>query len=95
EVLHRQLFTDYIDDVSTNYVDPIIFNSLPATDIAKAKRLYYRGDELPQARQTPGVNEQRGDVTDNDAFFATILRFGWRLNTVDNATRQLRCPVFY
>ncbi len=25
EVLHRKTFTDYIDDVSTNYVDPDIF----------------------------------------------------------------------
>jgi len=98
EVLHRQLFTDYVDDVSTTYPDPIIFNALPAGDVAKAKRLYYRGDELPQARQTPGINEQRGDVTDNDAFFATILRFGWRLNGNDENSRirkQMRCPVFY
>ena len=95
EVLHRKLFTDYVDDVSTVYPDPIIFNSLPAADGAKAKQLFFRGDELPGARSTPRVNEQRGDPTDNDAFFSTILRFGWRLNTYDNARRQMRCPVFY
>ncbi len=46
----------------------------------------------------PYVNEQRGDPTDNDAFFSTILRFGWRLNGNDPnsmARRQMRCPVFY
>jgi hypothetical protein len=95
EVMHRKLFTDYIDDVSTTYPDPIIFNSLPAADGAKARQLFYRGDELPMSRQTPGINEQRGDPKDNDAFFSTILRFGWRLNTYDNARRQMRCPVFY
>ena len=95
EVLHRKLFTDYIDDVSTTYPDPIVFNSLPAADRAKARQLFYRGDELPAARAMPGINEQRGDPTDNDAFFSTILRFGWRLNTYDNARRQMRCPVFY
>lgn len=94
EVLHRQLFTDYVDDVSTTYPDPIVFNNLPAGDVAKARRLYYRGNEL-NAGTRPFVNEQRGDPTDNDAFFSTILRFGWRLNTLDNARRQMRCPVFY
>lgn len=95
EVLHRKLFTDYIDDVSTTYPDPIVFNSLPAADQAKARQLFYRGDEIPSARPTPGINEQRGDPKDKDAFFSTILRFGWRLNTYDNARRQMRCPVFY
>ncbi|HKZ66043.1 MAG TPA: hypothetical protein VJ111_06800 [Chitinophagaceae bacterium] len=97
ELLHRQLFTDYIDDVSTTYPDPIIFNALPAADGAKARQLFYRGDELPAARSTPRVNEQRGDPTDNDAFFSTILRFGWRLGNDpnSNARKQMRCPVFY
>ncbi|MGZ8552966.1 MAG: outer membrane beta-barrel protein [Chitinophagaceae bacterium] len=95
EVMHRKLFTDYIDDVSTTYPDPIIFNSLPAADGAKARQLFYRGDELPSSRQMPGINEQRGDPKDDDAFFSTILRFGWRLNTYDNARRQMRCPVFF
>jgi len=97
ELLHRQLFTDYVDDVSTTYPDPIIFNALPAADAAKARQLYYRGDELPAARLTPRVNEQRGDPTDNDAFFSTILRFGWRIgnNPNSNARKQMRCPVFF
>ncbi len=99
ELLHRKLFTDYVDDVSTTYPDPIIFNSLPAANIAKARQLFYRGDELPQSRQRPGINEQRGDPKDNDAFFSTILRFGWRLNGSNDpnsrARRQMRCPVFY
>ncbi len=94
EILHRKLFTDYIDDVSTNYPDPIVFNALPAADASKARRLYYRGNEVgPRTR--PFVGEQRGDPSDKDAFFSTILRFGWRLNTYDNARRQMRCPVFY
>jgi hypothetical protein len=97
ELLHRKLFTDYVDDVSTTYPDPIIFNALPAADAAKARQLYYRGDEIPAARLTPAVNEQRGDPTDNDAFFSTILRFGWRIGNDpnSNARKQMRCPIFY
>ena len=29
EILHRKTFTDYIDDVGTNYIDPIYFFSIP------------------------------------------------------------------
>ena len=98
EVLHRQLFTDYVDDVSTVYPDPAIFNALAASDRSKAVQLYYRGDELNNAsRPTPRVNEQRGDPTDQDAFFSTILRFGFRIGNDpnSNARKQMRCPVFY
>jgi hypothetical protein len=99
ELLHRQLFTDYVDDVSQNYyIDPIYFDTyLPAVDAVKARRLYYRGT-YTNAVSGPGPGFERGDPTENDAYFSTILRFGWRLNGDDAASRsrrQLRCPVFY
>jgi hypothetical protein len=100
EVLHRQLFTDYIDDVSTGYIDKNLFDVyLSPTDAANAKRLYYRGTYANAVTRPDLIQTfQRGDPTENDAFFSTILRFGWRLNG-DNETarqrRQLRCPVFY
>jgi hypothetical protein len=101
EVLHRMLFTDYVDDVSTNYVDPIYFqNYLSAADAQKAQRLYYRG--LYQGAVTNPqeiLSYQRGDPTENDAYFSTVLRFGWRLNGSNSpngrALRQLRCPAYY
>jgi len=99
EVLHRQLFTDYIDDVSTGYIDPILFDSyLSAADAAKAKRLYYRGTYQDAVTRPQNIQTyQRGDPTENDAFFSTILRFGWRLgdNESNRQRKQLRCPVFY
>ena len=100
EVLHRQLFTDYIDDVSTNYIDPILFdNYLSASDAARARRLHYRGT-FPSYQSNPGrlVNSQRGDPKDKDAFFSTLIRAGWRLggsNPGIRARKQMRCPVFY
>jgi hypothetical protein len=104
ELLHRQCFTDYIDDVSTRYITPSNFNTyLSPSDAAKAKQLYYRGtyQGAPGAVLRPPeiLTYQRGDATENDAFFSSILRFGWRLNGSNDpntrAARQLRCPVFY
>ncbi len=101
ELLHRKLFTDYVDDVSTGYVDPNVFDTyLSAPDAARAKRLYYRGT-YSNANSNPGLVQtfQRGDPTENDAFFSTIIRFGWRLSDPNDPStrqrRQMRCPVFY
>lgn len=98
EILHRKCFTDEIDAVSDNYIDPIHFDTyLTPENAARAKRLYYRG--LYQSAVTnPGNIQsfQRGDPTENDAFFSTMLRFGWKLNGGDpRVRRQMRCPVFY
>jgi hypothetical protein len=100
EVLHRKTFTDYMDDVSTTYIDANLFDKyLTPEQATMAKQLHYK--ELSAASRPPtNVNgEQRGDPTENDSFFSTILKFGWRLNDSNSpngrAARQLRCPSFY
>lgn len=94
EVLHRKTFTDYIDDVSTSYIDPILFNNyLSGSDVQKAYQLHYRGNQI-NSQTRADVGEQRGDPTENDAFFSTVMRFGWRLNNQRTA-RNMRCPKFY
>ena len=85
-----------MDDVSHNYyVDPITFDRNLAPDAAvMARQLYYRGTyTFPSTRPYQDFAE-RGDPKQNDAFFSSILRLGWRLNS--NAdVKRLRCPVFY
>ena len=97
EVLHRKLFTDYVDDASHNYyIDPIYFDyNLPAADAVKARRLYYRGTYTFPATRPYQDFAERGDPKENDAYFSTILRFGWRIGGVDARSKQLKCPVFY
>lgn len=105
EILHRKTFTDYIDDVSTNYIDAQHFDPsfgyLNAEQATMANQLYYRQNFMPGGTLTrPGfVGEQRGDPTENDSFFSSIFRMGWRLNDKNSAggraARQLRCPSFY
>jgi hypothetical protein len=97
EILHRKLFTDYVDDVSHNYyIDPIYFDQyLPAADAVKARRLYYRGIYSFPASRPYEEFAERGDPKDNDAYFSSILRFGWRIGGGDTRNKQLKCPVFY
>ena len=96
EILHRKLFTDYVDDVSHNYyIDPIYFDKyLAPADAARARRLYYRGIySFPTTRPYQEFAE-RGDPKQNDAYFSSILRIGWRINN-NAVSKQLKCPVFY
>jgi len=89
EVIHRKTFTDYMDDVSTNYIDPQLFyNYLPASSAAQAarmadKRLQYQG----------GVGDQRGNVKNNDSYYSFGLKLGWRLGAGDSWGNSTRCPV--
>lgn len=100
EILHRKTFTDYIDDVSTQYIDPALFATyLDAQQAVYARQLMYRERFYDPTLTRPYINYQRGDPTENDAFFSGMLRMGWRINGAnspnDRARRQLKCPVFY
>ncbi len=96
EILHRKLFTDYVDDVShDHYIDPIHFDSnLSPADAVIARRLYYRGTYSFPASRPYEEFAERGDPKQNDAFFSSILRMGWRINN-NASTKYLKCPVFY
>jgi opacity protein-like surface antigen len=103
EVMHRTTFTDYMDDVSTGYVDVNSFSTIHAGDpvkINQASALYYRGTYAGVGGPTSNSviqSFQRGDPTENDAYFSSTFRIGWRLNSAEDqrSRRQLRCPVFY
>jgi hypothetical protein len=98
EILHRKLFTDYVDDVSHSYyIDQIAFDKyLTPANAAIARRLYYRATYGSNTRpQGTPATAQRGDPKLNDAYFSSILRFGWRIGGIDARSKQLKCPVFY
>ena len=76
EIVHRILFTDYLDDVSNvDYIDPALFNVyLPPGEATVAQQLYDR-------RISTVKNNQRGDPRDNDAFFTIQLKIGYTLRS--------------
>jgi len=102
EIMHRKSFTDYVDDVSTTYIDNALFaNYLTPEQAAMANQLYFREGFKPggSSNRVPPDGEQRGNPKQNDSFFSTILKLGWRLNDSNSpngrAARQMRCPSFY
>jgi len=96
ELLHRKTFTDYLDNVSTTYINPALFDTyLTPTQAAEAKQLMYREKFYNPTISRPTINQQRGDPKDNDAYFSTLIKLGWRIGNFNPALRQLRCPVYY
>jgi hypothetical protein len=77
EIGIRKLFTDYLDDVSTNYADE---NDLIAERGEIAAALAYRGDEVPGGNPVyPLKGEQRGSAQQKDLYYLTGLTVSFRL----------------
>lgn len=101
EVLHRKTFTDYVDDVSTEYIDPNLFDKyLSPQHAAIARQIHDKVIAIVNpalSRNEPGV--QRGDPKQNDAYFTIFLKFGVRIGAIfDNiynrrVASHMRCPA--
>lgn len=77
EFVYRKLNTDYLDDVSTTYIDPQAFqDNFTGAKLTNALQLHDRQYEL-----TPGQNaneyDQRGTPKNKDAFFTFNLKIGY------------------
>ncbi|MFN8244410.1 MAG: hypothetical protein U0X40_10195 [Ferruginibacter sp.] len=99
ELLYRKTFTDYIDDVSKNYINKSDFYkymSAPQADLAsqlsdKTLPIIYPG----MTRWPSGT--QRGDNKNADTYFSIVAKIGIKLGPVsgDPVMRQTRCPSVY
>lgn len=82
EILHRILFTDYLDDVSTAYINPEAFGTnLNAMEAEKALRLSDRRAELDH-NQPQTWPAKRGNAGKKDAYFTVQLKIGLLLNRI-------------
>jgi hypothetical protein len=82
EVGFRKLFTDYLDDVSTTYVDE---NLLYQAHGRQAVDLAFRGDELKNStQQYPADGAQRGNPKTKDWYYFGQVGISFRMNWFDN-----------
>ncbi|RYY55698.1 MAG: hypothetical protein EOO09_09540 [Chitinophagaceae bacterium] len=73
ECIYRVTFTDYLDDVSTTYIDPSLFDIYfnPAK-ASVARRLQYRQENGSRFQ----AGQPRGNAKKNDAWFSVMLKLG-------------------
>jgi Domain of unknown function (DUF6089) len=93
EVGIRKTFTDYLDDVSTTYVD---YATLLAAKGPKAVELAYRGDEVAGGLGYPTEGAQRGSAKTKDWYYFSGLRLSARLHnkaSKGGGKNKLGCPT--
>lgn len=96
----RKTFTDYVDDVSSHYVDASILEQARGR---KAIEMAYRSDELPGGRPDfPAQGEQRGTPSEMDWYYYFGMTFEIKLSEVGNVFdvfgsnkgKGQGCPIF-
>jgi opacity protein-like surface antigen len=98
EFNQRKSFTDYIDDVSSSYVDRDVLLQAKG---AKAVELAYRGGQSPLGSpQYPAHGEQRGTPSEMDWYYFVGLTTEIKLNSIGSlfgnskTVASQRCPRF-
>ncbi|GAB2828990.1 DUF6089 family protein [Ferruginibacter profundus] len=77
EFVYRILMTDYLDDVSTTYIDKSLFAKyLDGEKLAQALKLYNRQNEINPAHAT-NIGDIRGNPKKNDAYFSMNFKIGF------------------
>lgn len=79
EYLSRVLFTDYLDDVHSRYINPALFSKyLSGNRLTEALLLNNRGrpDALPE-QTTARPGSIRGNPLDNDSYFSVSFKVGY------------------
>jgi len=86
EIVHRFTNTDYLDDVSSTYVDPAIFPKLPDGSASIASLLQDRSYETGEPIGfVNGTARQRGYPKQKDQYVMAELTFSFNLTSY-------RCP---
>ncbi|MEO9211462.1 MAG: DUF6089 family protein [Ginsengibacter sp.] len=74
EFQYRLLFTDYLDDASTTYIDPILFSKyLSGENLTHALLL---NDRSKPGAQTAHIDGIRASSKYNDAYYTLSIKFG-------------------
>lgn len=82
EYLYRYCFTDYLDDVSGAYIDPMYFDvNLPADKAAIAKDVYDKRWQIMPTSDAGKKGMLRGNSAVNDAFSSISVNFFYRIGT--------------
>lgn len=93
EIVHRKTFTDYIDDVSTTYVDPSLFYAhLPLAEAQLAERMANKSG--PAGSPVYQAGSKRGTSTNNDSYYTAGFKLGIRLGGANEHLRNsTSCPI--
>ncbi len=90
EMLLRKTFTDYLDDVSTTYIDKDLFyKHLPLERAIVAVRMYDKS--VSSANRNSG--EIRGKSSNMDSYYSAGIKISFQLGN-NSSLKYMNCPKF-
>lgn len=103
EIVNRKTFTDYIDDVSTNYISNDDFYNYFGQNSKEAQMAIQMANKTAFAnggnyRPGYGIGSKRGTPTNNDAYFASTMKISIRLGHNEQYQQfgkggDIKCPI--
>jgi len=96
EVGYRKLFTDYLDDISGFYEEPLILaknnpnNPLMAVELANRSINIFT--DIDTIYHEPGFPRGQGAEDENDTYFFTVITFSYFLNI--SFPKGIDCPKY-
>ena len=82
EFVGRKLFTDYLDDVSTTFVDPSVFaNYFSGEDLEIAQTMTNKSNII-DPNNPYGVGAQRGNSKNNDFYYSFNFKLNIQINKI-------------
>ena len=90
EVMQRYTFTDYVDDVSSTYINPDLFAKYLSKDkVPIAQQLMYKRGEIVNRPVSDFIDKARGDATNKDYYLSVFFKLGIRFGGRDS---DMSCP---
>lgn len=80
EFMGRKLFTDYLDDVSTSYIDPVVYENYFSGEDLEIARSMQNKSSIIDPDQPFGVGEQRGNPANKDFYYSFSIRLSVKLS---------------
>jgi hypothetical protein len=82
EFVGRKLFTDYLDDVSTTYIDPSVYSNYFSGEDLEIAQLMTNKSAIIDPNQPYGVGGQRGNSKNNDFYYSFNIKLNIQINKV-------------
>lgn len=89
EMINRKTFTDYLDDVSTTYIDNNLFyKNMPLNTAVLADRMH---DKTAGSQNRSGESK-RGTSTNMDSYYSGGIKLSFRIGGDGNKRNSMKCP---
>ncbi len=94
EFVGRKLFTDYLDDVSTNYISPALFSKYLNEEDAAIAKIINNKSNIIDPDNPYQVGNKRGNPKRNDFYYSFNLKFSVRISKMKDIANFIKGTIY-